>query len=1008
MKILKISFTNINNLKGDSVIHFDHEPLSSAGIFAITGPTGSGKSTILDVITLALFNRIPRFKSSISKSGLEGMGSVVTHHTDHASASIEYEIRNEKYTSSWTVGKTRTGNFKDYEMFIYDASGKPLDLKKSEVPAKNEEIIGLKYDQFIKSIILSQGQFSRFLKADKSERGQLLENLTGSSIYRKISIAAFEQHKKVKAEVELEKDRLQNIQVLTDEQRLVLSNEIEANEAIKKTLDKELEGFNLAKQVKTEIHNIREQLTLKQNQKEAIAEEVTRYKDKLEQLDVYDKLSPLIGDLTRHRDAKTTMKQLSNRVNLNASELKTANEERHQVMAEMSKLTGKEITVDNFGGEMSAFEKEINSLVQELRHIQNSGRETRARINSKAEKYKISIDEKAGPKTALTLLASQLEACTGIIKEAGYSSEDSVETIGKNHENAEVELTLLKELNLAYEKEAEVNNRMLKARNDVKQFIESEKKFFPLVKTSKELVAAAKENIVLLEKQMKDALLIAKLSDHRTQLVDGDPCPLCGALDHPYSAHELADKSDLAIDIETAKGKLKTYEADFENHNRKLAESQASKKILEEQIQVLETEAEKINAIKTTRYQAYTGKESKESEDIVQSISTIELRLKQLKKVIDALKEGEGVRELMIDFEGLQTILTSYAASSGQLKSKYGGEDISRDCNALQDRFVRHSTRITSLTTTIDNDEKALRQAESILQNTTAKVLPQIEVLGFESIEATESFIISEDELSLLKSKKEELAKKTTQVETEVKTLNENLKKNITLDKLPSVDLAQVNASIGERSHKKESLIKASGEKTAILQKDNEERERIQSKETVLKTLNQKLDKWSLMNKLIGESKGNKFANFAQGLTLQNLLVYANKRLQKLSDRYLLDKPNKDGALTVIDQYQGNIQRSVSTLSGGESFLISLALALSLSDMASKNVMLESLFIDEGFGTLDHESLDIAMNTLEKLQTESQKTVGVISHVEALKERIHVQIKLEKNAQGYGKIVVEG
>jgi exonuclease SbcC len=238
--------------------------------------------------------------------------------------------------------------------------------------------------------------------------------------------------------------------------------------------------------------------------------------------------------------------------------------------------------------------------------------------------------------------------------------------------------------------------------------------------------------------------------------------------------------------------------------------------------------------------------------------------------------------------------------------------------------------------------------------------------------------------------------------------LSANLLKNQKLDVLPEIDLIEINQQLSEKSRRKDVLMKSIGEHIALIQKDDQERERIKIKQKELIKLQKKLDKWALLNRLIGEKTGNKFANFAQGLTLQNLLVFANKRLQKLSDRYLLDKPIKDGALTVIDQYQGNTQRSVATLSGGESFLISLALALSLSDMASKNVNLESLFIDEGFGTLDQESLDIAMDTLEKLQTESQKTVGVISHVEALKERIHVQIKLEKSAQGYGSLKIEG
>ena len=181
MKILRIDFKNINNLKGEHSIAFDQMPLSTAGIFAITGPTGAGKSSILDVITLALFNRIPRFKKAISKGEMEGLGSVITHHTIEASAAITYEIKGVSYQSEWKIAKTKKGNLKEYEMFIYDASGQPLDIKRKEVPSKNEEIIGLKYDQFIKSILLSQGEFSKFLKAGKNERGELLEDMSSSS-----------------------------------------------------------------------------------------------------------------------------------------------------------------------------------------------------------------------------------------------------------------------------------------------------------------------------------------------------------------------------------------------------------------------------------------------------------------------------------------------------------------------------------------------------------------------------------------------------------------------------------------------------------------------------------------------------------------------------------------------------------------------------------------------------------------------------------------------------------
>jgi exonuclease SbcC len=162
------------------------------------------------------------------------------------------------------------------------------------------------------------------------------------------------------------------------------------------------------------------------------------------------------------------------------------------------------------------------------------------------------------------------------------------------------------------------------------------------------------------------------------------------------------------------------------------------------------------------------------------------------------------------------------------------------------------------------------------------------------------------------------------------------------------------------------------------------------------------------MNELIGDKTGKKFNDFAQDLSLQHLLSMANQRLLKLTDRYQLDRPTNDEGddLVAVDFHMGNERRSVRTLSGGETFVVSLALALALSDMASKNVRINSLFIDEGFGTLDPETLDQTLDTLERLQAESNKTIGIISHVEALKERIQTQIKLSKNGQGYSSLEV--
>ena len=156
------------------------------------------------------------------------------------------------------------------------------------------------------------------------------------------------------------------------------------------------------------------------------------------------------------------------------------------------------------------------------------------------------------------------------------------------------------------------------------------------------------------------------------------------------------------------------------------------------------------------------------------------------------------------------------------------------------------------------------------------------------------------------------------------------------------------------------------------------------------------LDDLSHLNALIGSADGAKFRKFAQGLTLANLVHLANAQLDRLFGRYQLQCQQSDTlALEVVDTWQGDTARDIKTLSGGESFLISLALALALSDLVSNKTSIDSLFLDEGFGTLDNNTLEVALDALDNLNA-SGKMIGVISHVEALKERIGVQIKVRK------------
>jgi exonuclease SbcC len=193
---------------------------------------------------------------------------------------------------------------------------------------------------------------------------------------------------------------------------------------------------------------------------------------------------------------------------------------------------------------------------------------------------------------------------------------------------------------------------------------------------------------------------------------------------------------------------------------------------------------------------------------------------------------------------------------------------------------------------------------------------------------------------------------------------------------------------------------------SARLKVDQKNREKQQELQQQQDEFKQVAENWDLLNKLIGQADGSKFRKFAQGVTLDNLIHLANREMAHLDQRYQLQRnAEEELALQVIDCWQANSVRDVKTLSGGESFLVSLGLALALSNLVSHKTQIESLFLDEGFGTLDENTLSMALDALERLNS-TGKLIGIISHVDALKERINHQIHVHKNS-GAGYSVLD-
>ncbi len=228
------------------------------------------------------------------------------------------------------------------------------------------------------------------------------------------------------------------------------------------------------------------------------------------------------------------------------------------------------------------------------------------------------------------------------------------------------------------------------------------------------------------------------------------------------------------------------------------------------------------------------------------------------------------------------------------------------------------------------------------------------------------------------------------QNETEKKITNETEEALVLISNEAEQKITLLNQTIGEQK--------------TILKHDLEASARFRAIALQIELQQKEFNRWNQLCILIGSADGKKFSRFAQGLTLARLTELANRHLRKLSDRYtILKSAEKDLELQIVDHYQADVVRPMATLSGGESFLVSLSLALGLSDLAGHKVQIRSLFIDEGFGTLDSETLDMAISALENLQA-GGKMIGIISHVEALKDRIGAQIEVSKQAGGYSRI----
>ena len=1026
MKILKLKALNINSLKGKTQIDFETF-LKDDSLFAITGATGSGKSTLLDIITCALYGRTPR---------LSNPSELMSRHSGESLCEVEFEIKGVAYRSSWSQKRARgkpDGKLQPAKMEIVDVeSGKAIKSKIKDVKDYIEELSGLNFSRFNQSMMLAQGGFDAFLKANDNDRSRLLEEMTGTEIYKEISQKIFERHREYKSEIELDESALGSIELLDVE---VVQTKTEILDEYKKQKENFDKRETKLKEIalwlngiaKLEADNSRyikefEIVSKEREEKKEDFIKLTLANKALNIDSIYQSQNSLTNIINTHNQTVQNLREALKTLDIelaskeqsesvikneldresllfeqNSSKIKKLRDLETQIRGKVNLRDEKSLKIDKQKEELAGyFEIDIKDLTDIKEHYSNQKEHIKSlqnRLEEITKEYQ-ALDEKS--------LREQLEEAKNLLIKLNEYEE--------NLANIEIEIKLSKEL------EIEINTQ---------RDINSEKK---------KLTAQIKEHIDTLKSKQKAELLIKKYEDDRAELKEGEPCYLCGSMEHPYidesieinidkttttlkAQEELLTKEDKAyrdseINLTKLNSKLESSTLQIAKLNSakvaideffaksNLLIEPNIKTILNAQKDINEKQLEKIDKLRDEKERVQDEYNKKQQQEIkidtlVDSIRDLEKEQKELKIEIASL--GVESRNIL-DIDDIESFEKSINDNFKTLQDSYS--NLQNDLTALNSNKKSLTTQLEELEQKSKIDNQELEVIKESFKN-------GLKENGFEDQESYES-------ATLPQAQREELSKNCKELEdryNNIVTLKTNTQNSLKEQRdlsLSDRDISSIDDELQKSKEASDELQKEIGSLAKELEINDTNIQKHQTKIKELEEKREAIKVWVKLNEMIGSSAGDKFAKFAQGITLDQLIYLANQHLDILSPRYELQRSldsNKMLEIEVIDGFQGDVVRPVSTLSGGESFIVSLSLALGLSALASQKISIDSLFLDEGFGTLDSDSLEMALNALNNLQN-SGKMIGVISHVEALKERIPKQIKVVPKGDGTSRVVI--
>ncbi|MFA7083768.1 MAG: SbcC/MukB-like Walker B domain-containing protein [Arcobacteraceae bacterium] len=1046
MKILKVKSLNINSLKGEFKIDFV-EFLKDESLFAITGPTGSGKSTILDIITCALYGRTAR---------LTNANELMSRNTGECFCEVEFEVKGKMYRSSWGVNRARKsaeGKFQSAKMEIVEVeSTKVLESYLSRVPKVVEELSGLDFDRFIQSMMLAQGSFDAFLKARENERSTLLENITGTQIYKQISLSIYETYSTHKKAIELDENSLGSIELLqnqaVEEKTITLKTAITQKQELDK---KEIELKKIASYVEN-LHKLETDSIKLAHEFEQISKEKESKKEDFLKLELANKAIQ-IQPLNQEKN------QILQTIHEEHTKLETVKKEFEALTKTLHIKTQESVLVKNeLEKEKLTFAQ--NSLkIKELRALEtqiNSKKESIEQINTKllnqlnalANVFEADATALLNDETLIqTYFANQTKQMQIIAEE--------LKTVQEEYKTIEEKTTTTSQKESVSRAKLKQQEELLKSFDEFKtllQTIENEKKLTAeltsLIENNSTLNAEKskyinqiQQTLQVLKQTREKELLIIKYEEARASLKEGEECFLCGSKEHPYINHTLIFNTDettqkittqdsLLIqeneqlkqsEIHLAKLKAKQEASVLELQKQETAKThitgffkscnftftENSKIDLTEQKEQIEKELLEIVYLRDKKDQLSLKKEQLQQQynnalHKEVKVNTLMTAIQELKKEQSAIKEE--IKKLQADAKTVLDIPNTDAFEQTITKEFHAVQEKE---NALQNELIKLNSNNAFLTQQIEALSLKQTTDNAKLKALKEKFEKALSEYSFSSKEAFEKALLTKEEFVPLTKICKELEEKYSQTVTLKNDTTKKLHAHKELN-LSNKDLEKVNEELQALQTTIDELQKniGSAEKELEINAQN-----IKKHEDKIKELQKKKEAfkvWVKLNEMIGSATGDKFAKFAQGITLDQLIYLANKHLNILSPRYELQRSLDSGKLLeieIIDGFQGDVIRSVNTLSGGESFIVSLSLALGLSSLASQKISIDSLFLDEGFGTLDSNSLELALNALNQLQS-TGKMIGVISHVEALKERIPLQIRVEPKGDGTSVVTI--